>query len=212
LTLWSFAGKPLGGIEKAGKASCATFDGKGERIAIAGADRVLRIFDFKARKLKSSFRGHRADISAIAWSPKGAILASVDESGAIILRKGDSGRKWAVLKASSGQNSLTFSPDGLWLATAGDDATVTIWDMTKHRAALLLRGHEARVLDLAFRPDGKGLVSCGEDRSVRLWTLNGVFRTGAELLKSAEDFAKQRVDGLGVIMLPQNRLVPVDAK
>src|SRR5262249_56632216 len=55
---------------------------------------------------------------------------------------------------------LAFSPDGRRLATASDDKTVILWDLTTGRRALAapLR-HSARVHGVAFQPDGTTLAT-----------------------------------------------------
>jgi WD40 repeat protein len=67
--------------------------------------------------------------------------------------------------------SVDFSPDGNLLATAGDEGTVFLWDMTSANPAgnpLQLRGRN-QILELAFSPDGSELATANQDGVVRLW-------------------------------------------
>ena len=50
---------------------------------------------------------------------------------------------------------VAFSPDGRFLATAGDDYTARIWDANTGKPLLVLRGHDNIVTSVAFAPDGR---------------------------------------------------------
>jgi WD40 repeat protein/serine/threonine protein kinase len=65
--------------------------------------------------------------------------------------------------------AVTYGPDGRWLASAGEDGTVRLWEPPTGRLARALLGHDHRIFCLAWSPDGKTLASGGEDRTVRLW-------------------------------------------
>lgn len=66
-------------------------------------------------------------------------------------------------------NDVTFSPDGRLLASAGDDLTVRLWNVTTHRRLATLTDHTGAVRSVTFAPGGRTLASSGNDCTVRLW-------------------------------------------
>src|SRR5262249_23763364 len=79
--------------------------------------------------------------------------------------------------------TVAFSADVRRLASAGDYATVKLWDPTSGKQILSLTGHSKAVQSVAFSRDGTQLASASLDGTVRLWDL----ATGRERLTSKGD-------------------------
>jgi uncharacterized caspase-like protein/Tol biopolymer transport system component len=67
--------------------------------------------------------------------------------------------------------TLTYSPDGAWLASAGGDQTIRLWEPATGRELKVLRGHMGPVRALRFSPDSRILASGSADTTIRLWDL-----------------------------------------
>jgi len=65
--------------------------------------------------------------------------------------------------------SVAISPDGKLLASASDDQTIRLWDLSSNSNLATLTGHRGAVKAVAFSPDGTILASGSTDETVKLW-------------------------------------------
>jgi WD40 repeat protein/serine/threonine protein kinase len=65
--------------------------------------------------------------------------------------------------------SISVSPEGDRVVSAGDDQTIVWWDL-KRGGMLYNQVRSAPVLSVAFSPDGHQVVAGGHDKSVRVYT------------------------------------------
>ncbi|MGH3900266.1 MAG: hypothetical protein ACRDTA_18885, partial [Pseudonocardiaceae bacterium] len=82
-------------------------------------------------------------------------------------------------------NSVAFSPDGRTLATATNDKTVILWDLTDPATprplGQPLTAHTDLVRSVAFSPDGRTLATASNDKTVIVWDLTDPARPGRPL-------------------------------
>ena len=82
-------------------------------------------------------------------------------------------REVATLRHVSWVSSVSFSPDGQFLASGSWDGTVKVWEVGSWREVATLRGHQDCVSSVSFSPDGNFLASGSLDTTVKVWEVGG---------------------------------------
>jgi WD40 repeat protein len=90
----------------------------------------VTLWETVTRQRRTDFKAHEFIIQAVAFSPKGRLLASCCQGGTLVVRDIYSGKEVLSVKSKGGFCSLSFSPDGRLLATTVGDNQVKLWDMT----------------------------------------------------------------------------------
>ena len=79
--------------------------------------------------------------------------------------------------------SVSFSPDGQWIASGSRDNTVKVWSVESGECVTTLEGHSSDVRSVSFSPDGQWIASGSVDNTVKVWSVESgecVF-TGSQL-------------------------------
>jgi WD40 repeat protein len=113
---------------------------------------------------------HRVDV---AWSPDGAYVAAT-AGHAVRIFHAESG---AAIRSLVGHanivRTVSYSPDGLFIATAGDDQTVRLWRAATGEPAAVLLGHTSPVSFVAWSGDSARLAAAAEDSTTLVWAIAG---------------------------------------
>ena len=150
------------------------------RIASAGDDGTVQIWDAMTGRKASTYRGHAGGISALAWSPDGKLIASSGMDGTVQVWTADNLHKVsAYTRHSNKVTALAWfpipagssSPAGHnpLIASASEDSTVQVWDALTGHKLFVYSGHTHPVHTVAWSPDGRYLASAGEDATVQVW-------------------------------------------
>jgi WD40 repeat protein len=141
----------------------------GQTLAVGLVNTHVQLWDWASQQaLISLDTGHVGLIVALEYSPDGQKIASQSESAGIFINDTQTGERLYTLP---GANALSFSPDGVQLATGGIDGQVNLWDYINNR---LIRSfaHGASITSLAYSPNGSLIAVGGQDERISVWQVN----------------------------------------
>ncbi len=146
----------------------------GTRIATAGYDKTVRLWDTSNGKSSALYRGHSDHVNAVVWSPDGQRVASASDDRTIQIWDAVSRAMLMTLQGHVNKvTSLAWSLDSPRLASGSLDKTVLVWDTNSGRTLFVYSGHSDTVLSLAWSPpvSGRGarIASGGADKTVQVW-------------------------------------------
>ena len=147
--------------------------GPHDRLAAAGGDRSVRLWDARSGALLRTSAPHPGRVRQLAFSPDGASLASADITGHILV-SWDDGR---VVQLEHGGlvSSLTFLADGTLLSAGVGGAA--LWSLPDGRRQTEYTGHgRSEILAVAVAPDSDWIASVASDGALHVWRPDGSAR------------------------------------
>jgi WD40 repeat protein len=158
---------PMGDV-----AFCAVFNPAGNKLAVGGADRTIRVFDVASGQQEVLIEDHADWVVALAWSPDGTQLASASRDKTSKLFDAAKGES---LMTYSGHGEAVFgvgfSGDGKLVFTSGADKKIHAWKPEDGAKAGEIGGFGGDVLTLTTQADK--VFSGSADKQVQQHRVEG---------------------------------------
>jgi WD40 repeat protein len=182
------------------------FGKEGKRLVSSSWDQTVRVWDVARRQalqtltLPASGSEPTGPITAFAFCPERSLIAAATGGATVELRASADGAVVRRLEAHADVvRAVGFSPGGKWLATAGADNKIHVWNLDSGESEVTLPHHAGAVHAIAWSPDRTRLISGSSDQTVR------VFDT--KTWKELATLEGHTASVLGVAMLPDGRAV-----
>jgi WD40 repeat protein len=175
----------------------ATLSPDGRRMATAGSDNVLRIWDTATGALVGQPVRHKYyRLRIVAFSPDGRWVVTAD-GGVVRIWDTESGNAVTPPLQHDEVLHAVFSADGTRVLTASADRTARVWNAASGQPVVDPLEHRGVVRYAAFSPDGQQVVTASEDHTARLWSLSPGSVDAEGWTRRAQLLAARRIDETG---------------
>jgi WD40 repeat protein len=145
------------------------------QLATSTEDGRIVIWDSATGQVRAQFASGSGRHS-VDWHPDGTriVATSGDEQDTPVISDAGSGHQLSRLGEQISMGRLfvtTWSPNGNYLASGGNDKQIRIWDAITGNLILTYKGHDSTVSDITWSPDSSKIASAGEagDSTIRIW-------------------------------------------
>jgi len=151
------------------------FSRDGRRLASAGADKTVRLWDTVSGAELAVLRGHDDSVYSVTFSPDGRRLFSASSDKSLRVWDAETGRQLVQPPGSHEEpRCVAFSPDGHRFTTAGLDNAIRIVATDSFDELSVLYGRQSTSGNAIFSPDGKQIAyatvaGSGNNSEIRVW-------------------------------------------
>jgi len=136
-------------------------------------EKVIRLFDLTTETTLPPLLFHKRDVTSVAFSPDGDLLAAGSQDGSVSLwRVGDWELAETFFTLKDGISSLAFSPNGAFLALGGYKNHLALWSFEDAALQPLFFGTGPHVTDrVMFTQDGSVIYADTSYADVTAWSV-----------------------------------------
>jgi WD40 repeat protein len=202
--------------EHAGAVLALTFSPDGKRLASAGGDTHVLVWDWRKGERLQRLEGHTGMVLGLAFAPGGGRLASASHDATARVWSLADGKELAVLRGHDQYKlaCVAWSPDGQRLVTGGEERQLHVWKPDgrfEHNVPDVVPPGRAWIFDLQF-PKGRS------DEILATWQIDtdlrhDLARRGSSLIdlqtgRKRPEFTETnyRNDRLGSALAPDGSL------
>ena len=196
-------------LRHAGGIHAITFSPDGTRLASAGSDQTVKIWDLDNGHEILAYAGHADGVRCVAFSPDGKSVASAGADKGIRIWDAATGKDLVTIKGEGAfTTSLVFARDGKHLlageagTTALQPGMVTVYETASGKPKRAITDFRKAVHCVAFNASGSILGVGVGDGLVRLWQYPAL----VDNLSQPDYWSQQDADGATVVAFsPDNR-------
>ncbi|KAG0228550.1 hypothetical protein BGW42_002094 [Actinomortierella wolfii] len=168
-------GKKVDSLALGYSATAVAINSQGSIVAIGSQDAKVYVMRLEGTKLSAvhTLTSNKGAISALAFSPDGALLAAGDSAGKIYVYDVATGQtavdRWVFHTARV--SAIAWSPNGKYAVSGSLDTNIYVWSVAAPMKKVTIRNaHALSVTGVAFRDD-ETVVSAGSDASIKTWKI-----------------------------------------
>ena len=139
-------------------------------LAIAGGDRIIRIYEVETNQLKYTLKGHGSIIFDLQFSSDDQTLISGSWDGSVLLWDIE---EESVLKRIDIKNAspyvVRFSPNDLYILSGDVVNHLDFWEADSREKFRSLVGHTQTISDIDFSKNNQLMATSSWDGHIKIW-------------------------------------------
>ncbi|CAD8128507.1 unnamed protein product [Paramecium sonneborni] len=162
---------------KIDEVTCIEFLSQQNVLVLSTVKNNIICYDYKAKKIIGTLKGHWKTINSMAVSTNGSVLASASDDQLIKVWNINQNETQEIMQAHLNSiSALAFSQDGQILASGSlqnsqDEVPIFLWDLIDKKLIVQLNGHQSSINCIEFSYCSRFLISGDQDGVIIIWNI-----------------------------------------